>query len=290
MPFSNHPLKYAALFCLGLLCANPLAHAEEETPEHGKINMPDASPVDPGHYEVEVAYSYGFAKKEWNNSGKEISRGFESEQSFELSATAGVSDDFDVSVSFGHTRAKDKDNDFDGDGNPGPLAGDGFGDLNIGGRWRFIQNENLHLDVAYIGGFTIPTGTGSDQNEIGTSQEYWSLNQTLVASKDWGNWTANMDVGFALPFGDKRGDARGTFNADLAAGYQALPWLQPELELNYSRSFVAGSNDASALAITAGLVMPINDRWRINAGVQQGLWGINADKSTLFSVAVKNAF
>ncbi|MFA4994294.1 MAG: transporter [Bdellovibrionales bacterium] len=290
MLFSKTPSKYAALLCFGLLFQCPGARAEEATPEHGKINSPDASPVDPGQYEVETTYSYTFAKRLWDSNGDTRTRGFTYEHAAGLSATAGILENFDVTLNSAYNWLKDKENDFDNDGNLGPETGHGIGDLGVHGRYRFFQSAEHSLDVATIVGFTIPTGRHSNANEIGTSQEYWSFDQTLVASHDWGKGTANADIGYALPFGDKRGDARGTLNADLAGGYQLLPWLQPEMELNYTHAFIADTDDSESLALTAGFVMPINDRWRINTGVQQGLWGTNVDKATSFSVAVKVAF
>jgi hypothetical protein len=73
-------------------------------------------------------------------------------------------------------------------------------------------------------------------------------------------------------------------------GYQILPWLQPEVELNYSRDFLANGNDQEVVATTVGLVMPVNERIRVNTGVQQGLWGRNSDKATSLYAAVKLAF
>lgn len=185
----------------------------------------------------------------------------------------------------------DKDNDFDSDGAElGPQSGHDFSDLELSARYRFFESKEQSLALAYIGGLTLATGSDSSREEIGTSQEFSSFNQALVVNKDWGKWTGNTDVGYALPFGDKRGNARGTFNADVAVGYQVLPWLQPELELNYSHDFLSDKESSEVLAVTAGLVMPINDRLRVNLGAQQGVWGRNNDKETTLTVACKLAF
>jgi hypothetical protein len=39
---------------------------------------------------------------------------------------------------------------------------------------------------------------------ISTSQEYWSVNNTLVLNKDWGHWTTGADIGYSQALG---GDA-----------------------------------------------------------------------------------
>ena len=306
---SKKDRRYAVAIVLGLSLLGSVSHAqdnsstknspetsavsaseEDEGIEHGKINTADASPVDPGHIEVEPSYSYTQATRFWDNHGNAHDRGRADEHAAGVSVTVGVFNNFDVNVSGQYLWLRDKENDFDEDGDLGPENGNNFGGLDISGRYRFLENKELGLEMAYIAGFTIPTGSNSDQNEIGTSQQYWNFNQMLVATKDWGKWTANFDIGYALPLGDKREDARGTFQSDLAAGYQVLPWLQPEVELNYSRDFFAYIDDSEVLAMTIGLVMPINKQLRINTGVQQGLWGQNADKATSVIAAIKLAF
>lgn len=297
------------VFLLGLASGISLAHAEEllpaigtepsmvtaaeeeNGPEHGKINTPDASPVDPGHFEIESFYAYTRSTRYWDNSGGSHTRGLAREQAVGLAITIGVVDNVDVAIGGSYLWVKDNENDFDeGDAVFGPHSGHDWGDVDVSVRYRFFTSTDHSLELAYIGGFTLPAGSSSSEDEIGTSQEFWSFNQTLVAGKDWGKWTANADLGYALPFGDEREHARGSFNADIAVGYQLLSWLQPEVELNYCLDFYAVEEDQQVLAATVGLVMPINDRLRVNAGVQQGLWGQNTDKATSLFAAVKLAF
>jgi len=270
---------------------NPARAEEEISVEHGKINTADASPVDPGHFEIEPSFSYTRAKHFWDNDGHSQVRGLMHEEDVGLSVTAGLFENMDINIIGGYSWVKDADNDFDeDDGIIGPTTGHDFGDLGFSGRYRFFNNEAKRLEIAYIAGVTIPTGSDSDRDAIGTSQEFWSLDQTLVASKDWDRWTVNVDVGYALPIGNKREDARGPLNADIALGYQVLPWLQPEVELNYGLDFVENSEDAQVLAATVGLVMPINDLLRLNLGVQKALWGENADEATTLVTTVMFAF
>ena len=265
--------------------------AEDVVPEHGKLNTADASPVDPGHLELEASYAFTHSGHFWDNDGVSTARAQTRQQVLGLTATFGVLADVDMAVSGSYVWLEDKDNDFDpGDGELGPEQGRGLGDLAISGRYRFYASKEQHLAMAYIAGVTVPTGSSSSRDAIGTSQEFWSFNQTLVANKDWGKWTANVDVGYALPWGEKSDRARGTFRADGAVGYQILPWLQPEIELNYSHGFFVVDNDKEVVAVTAGLVMPLTDRLRVNTGVQQGLWGRNADNATCLYAAVKVAF
>lgn len=259
--------------------------------EHGKINTAAASPVDPGHYEIEPTFTSTWATRYWNGSGDSQSRGRLRAQKLGLSVTSGVVEDIDITVRGGYSWLKDNENDFDVNDNVmGPSTGNNFSDLAVSGRYRLYKDRQRHLEIAYIAGLTIPTGSSSDWDEIGTSQEFWSIDQKLVATRDWGYWTINGDIGVTLPIGDKRENHRGLITADLALGYQILPWLQPEVELNYGQNCLRDEADARALAVTAGVVMPLNHSLRVNLGVQQAVWGENADKSTTLLAAVKFAY
>ncbi|MDD5586800.1 MAG: transporter [Alphaproteobacteria bacterium] len=268
-----------------------LADETEEAPEHGKINTPDPSVVDPGHAEFETTYVYSRSKRLWDNNGGVHERGLAREHAAAFTLTAGILENLDAAIGSSYGWLKDKENDFDADdGVMGPETGNGFGDTSINARYRFLNDQERHLEIAYIGGFTVPTGRGSDAYEVGSSQDFWSFDQTFTGTKDWSLWTANADVGYSLSFGDKSEGNNGTFNADVAAGYQVLSWLQPEMEINYARDFIESTGDLEILALTAGLVMPIHERLRINTGLQQGVWGRNADRATTFSIAAKTAF
>lgn len=264
------------------------AGQEEAGPEHGKLNTPDASPVDPGHWEIEFSYGLEQVWRLWDNGGHEHSRRMERDSAVGLSVGAGILENLDLHLSSSYLWLKDEENDFNGAG--GPDSGQGFSDLNLDLRYRFLNDAKRHLEMAYIAGMTAPTGSRSSEREIGTSQEYWSLKQALVVTKDWGHWTGNADAGYSLPFGDRRGNARGVLNGDAALGYQVLPWLQPEVELNYAHEFIAHDSDSDLIAATIGLVMPINESLRLNVGVQQGLWGRNTEKATTYLIALKWAF
>lgn len=272
-----------AVFVLlaGLLCV--AEEPAECTPEHGKLGTADASPVDPGQVEVELGYGLSRSKRFWDNSRDSQERGEAREQALGLALTFGVVDNIDVGVGLDYLWVRDDDNVF-------PTTGDDIGDLSINGRWRFLTLDEYALEVAWITGFTIPTGSDGSDRELGTSQEFWSWDNTLALSKDWGRWTANGDIGYSLPFGGDRQDARGTFTANIAVGYQVLDWLQPELELNYAWDVVRRDADSESLTVTAGLVMPFTETLCVTTGVQQGVWGRNCDRLTSYMICIKLAY
>jgi len=287
------PCYFAFVVSFTSICQQTLAAntAAAINIEHGKINTADASPVSPGQYEIEASFLFTRAKQFWDANGHTHDRGLFREQNIGLSITAGLTENTDITVSGGYSWLKDNDNNFDEDaGIRGPSTGHDFTAMVVSGRYRFYHDEARRLEIASITEVTIPTGSDSGQKDICVSQEFWSLSQTLVVSKDWQRWTLNGDIGFSLPIGDKRENARGSLNIDLALGYQILPWLQPELELNYRHDYLADEDDAQTLALTAGLVMPMNETLLLSIGIQQGVWGKNADQATSLCATVRFAF
>lgn len=63
---------------------------EPVEPEHAKLNTDDATPVDPGHFELELGYSFTRAKRQWDDNWSEQSRGLTREHAVELGLTYGV--------------------------------------------------------------------------------------------------------------------------------------------------------------------------------------------------------
>jgi len=258
---------------------------------HGKINTDDAATVNPGAWELSFRGAYGEADRHWDNGRDLVSRGSEDFTLAGLGFTMGIIPNVDANVALGYAWLNDEEFDFDvEDGVKGPTSGSNLGDTAVGFRWRFFRDEKTAFMVAYLGGFTIPTGSDSTINQIGTSQEFWSWDQSVVANKDWGRFTTNAQVGYSLPFGEHRDDALGTLIGNLAAGYQVCNWLQPEAELNYKESFIDDGQSGDLLATTVGLIFPIGEHFMLKAGVQQGLTGRNADDATTGIVTAKVCF
>lgn len=280
--------------CAGAGWGAEAAAEESPAPEHGKLNTADASPIEPRHFELEFAYSYTHATRAYDNSRGSRRRGSAFEHAPRATLTIGAVRNLDVNIGWGYNHVYDAEYDHDAeDAEDGPHHGHHIGDTGVGMRYRFLRSDALSYEVAYLGGLTVPTGCECTHRHLGTSQEFWSWDQGLVVSKDWGKWTANAELGYALPFGGKRGEARGTLTANLAAGYQALKWLQPEAELNYHCDFARNGSGADSLAVTAGLVLPldcIRAGTRISVGAQRALTGRNSDQFTTLLLAVKLAW
>jgi hypothetical protein len=138
------------------------------------------------------------------------------------------------------------------------------------------------------GDLVIPVGAPHTPTQVGLTQEFWSARGALVATKDFGPLTANGELALTAPVSGGAGDLRSAAQANVGVGYQVTSWLQPEIELNYSRAAMTGP-DSQVLAVTAGVVAPFGAGHRVIAAVQHAVWGGNATQTTAAIVAFKTA-
>ena len=243
---------------------------EEFACEHTKLNTQDADPWGAGEGELDFRYTFSRATRQWGNDWDGQKRSLAEEQYFEAYVLYGLSDNLEVSLGSGYADLYDRDED--------ARTGRGPMDLWIALKWKFYDDEESALKLAYVPGVTIPTGRRAGSDHLGTSQECWTFDQQLALTKDWGLWTANCDVGYWLPFGDEANGWRGTFTSDAALGYHVTEWLQPECELNYAHDVVRSDQDADDIAVTAGFIICASDHLRLDVGAQRSVAGRNADR------------
>jgi len=250
--------------------------------EHSKLNTQDADPLGEGTWQLQFNFGYSRSTRQWNPSWKEERRDHSYGWSNQEVLTYGVSDEFDLGIGLGYAGL--------GDDSTGLKSGHGLSDLAISGKWRFLEKEVWGVALAYLPTLTLPSGEASVTDRLGPSQEFWSLDTRVAVVKDWSErWSANFDIGYVVVFGNE-GNDRGSFSANGAVGYHLLPWLQPEVEMNYSHDFIHDDRGADLIAITMGAVMPVSDRACARAGVQRGLAGRNADQTTAILLSVDMNF
>jgi hypothetical protein len=247
-------------------------------PEHGKAFSCDATPVDPGVVEVELAYAPSW----WAVPGSVDRAG--SAHAVVLAAGLGIARDLDARVAVGWSLLRERS------GASGEAHGAGVGDTQLAVRWRFLRLESPAVDLAAVANVTLPTGSRATPASLGTSQEAWSLGGALVASADRGAWTANAELGWSSRVAAAAGDDLGLLVANLALGCQVLPWLQPELELNYQHEVEGGlAPDERVLWASAGVVLPVSPA-RIVVGMRVPVWQAYAAAGPTLTAAVKLAF
>lgn len=274
-PPENNSLLLGTASGAGRSCA--VVHCE-----HSKLNTQDADPLGAGAWQLQFNIGYSRSTRQWDSSGKNERRGRAYEWSNQEVLTYGASDDCDLGIEVGYAGL--------GDDDTGLESVQGVSDVAVSGKWRFFENKGAGIAFAYVPTLTIPAGKEPTADRLGTSQEYWSMDTRFAAVKDWSNrWSANADIGYVAAFGE-RGDYRGSFSANGAVGYRLLPRLQPEAELNYSHDFVHDDRDADLIAVTIGAGMPVSDRVCVRAGVQRGIAGRNADRTTTTLLSVDMTF
>ncbi len=249
-------------------------------PEHGKAFTGDATPVEPGHVEVELAYAPSW----WAVPGAVDGMSSQAHP-VAASVTVGVFRDVDARLVVGWELVHAAPS------APGaPVHGEGPVDTTVAARWRFLSLPDPAIDLAVSVGVTMPTGLHETADHLGTGRGAWSVGGSLLASADWGRFTAGLELGFAAGVGPLVTDDVGLLVCNAAVGYQLLPWLQPELELNYQHEIELGPKpDERVLWATGALVLPL-DPVRLVVGGRVPVWSSGADVGPMATAAVKIAF
>ena len=253
----------------------------EGTPvEHGKAFTGDATPIEPGHVEVELAY----APTWWATAGA-VDRQAGEQHPVAAAVGVGLLRDVDARLVLGWSMVHATP------GLPGaPVHGQGLTDTTVAVRWRFLSLPGPQVDLAVSAALTMPTGSRATPDRLGTSAERWSAGGALLASGDWGRLTAGVELGFSAPVGAGASNDVGLLVCNAAVGYQVLPWLQPEVELNYQHELELGEErDERVLWATAALVVPL-DGVRLVVGGRVPIWVRDTAAGPMMTAAVKLAF
>ena len=248
--------------------------------EHGKAFTGDATPVEPGRVEVELAYAPSW----WATAGA-VDRLSGEQHQVAASVTVGLLPDVDARIVVGWALVHAAP-----EAQGAPAHGEGFADTTLAARWRFLSLADPAIDLAVAVGVTVPTGTRAAPDRLATGGEAWSVGGSLLASADLGRFTLGAELGFGAPLGPRTSNDVGLLVCNAAVGYQALPWLQPELELNYQHEIELGEErDERVLWATAAVVIPL-DSVRFVAGARFPVWVRDAEVGPMVTAAAKLAF
>jgi hypothetical protein len=255
--------------------------ARDDAPvDHGKAFTGDATPVEPGQVEIELAYAPAW----WATAGA-VDRQAGEQHPVVAALGIGLLRDLDLRLAVGWTMVHAHP------GAPGaPVHGAGLADTAVAVRWRFLSLADPVIDLAVAAAVTVPTGSRTTPERLGTGRESWSLGGALLASADWGRFTLGAELGFSAPLAPRASNDVGLLVCNVAAGYQVLPWLQPELELNYQHEVELGEErDERVLWATAALVVPV-DGVRLLVGGRLPVWSRDAAAGPMATASVKVAF
>ena len=255
--------------------------ARDDAPvDHGKAFTGDATPVEPGHVEIELAYAPAW----WATAGA-VDRQAGEQHPVVAALGIGLLRDLDLRLAVGWTMVHAQPV------APGaPVHGAGLADAAMAVRWRFLSLADPAIDLAVTAAVTVPTGTRTTPEQLGTSRESWSVGGALLASADWGRLTAGAELGFSAAIAPRASNDAGLLVCNLAVGYQLFPWLQPELELNYQHEVELGEErDERVLWATAALVIPV-DGVRLLVGGRVPVWSRDNASGPMATASVKLAF
>jgi hypothetical protein len=225
--------------------------------ETAKLITEDALTVDPGKTEVEFGYSFLTTNRTFTDGNDLAHRTTLAGQVLSSNATHGFS-------------LRDVLQD------ESKELADGLGNVTINAKWRFFESQGGGVAISWLPGFTAPFGSTDNSTKVAPGQDFWSLDNTLALTFVAERFNLNVDAGYALPIGEKRGDRRGSWIGDVAIGYQLTFWFQPEVEFNYSHDRVASpGGDSELFALTVGAILNLSSSLRLDLGVQQALYGRN---------------
>jgi len=241
-----------------------------EPAEVAKIHTADCEPVEPGAFEWFLGLEWGTARRAWDADGDVARRGGKlRETALLFGLTRGIARDFDIGVAVAYEDA--------GDDAAGESAR-GLGDLTVAPRWKFASAGVWGL--ALLPSVTLPTGSEGNDRHAGTTQGYSSAALGMVAVAALRRATLNLDLGCEVPFGSDRGDARETWIADAALGWQVHPRVQAEVELNLASEAACGAPSCTCLACTTGFLLLTERLGRFQLGAQPALRGRGVDRTT----------
>jgi hypothetical protein len=265
-----------------------------------KLYTESATVVKSGTYEVDLGFLYinqiGEKNGAFSNSFGNTSQG-RSKMYYRqamLAFTYGLMDKMDITASIGWADIHDREYPY------ADKNGSGITDMNIDGKYIFYEDDG-GLSLGYVAGIGIPVGDDSHTGDLNVGNNYWTLNQQLVLTKNIDDqWTMNADVGYRLPFGCTRDayspefgrrmdNTRGTLDSNVALGFTGIDFMQPVVEANYAHEWLSSNSDSDRVAFTVGAIVPL-EKHRLRIGIQRDFWGRNATKAYILNAGLTLAF
>lgn len=271
------------LLLLALLAGGVQAQDAEPFPiESGKINTNDAGVLDPGQVELQPGFAGFYSNRSYDENGISRPDNTVRQRLFGTQLTFGICPDFDVNLALGLATGYDSGAGTDPvTGNAFPISGHGLSDITLGTRWRFFQDEESGLSLAYLTYTTFPTGDrvlnqqlslDRDQN-LALGQEIASLQHRLVVQKEAGHWSLIADLGCQHPLASNGPGFEAGLSFSLAAGYQVTEAFQPLVEIGYNNAYYSHSPFSDSWSVTGGGTYYVTDDVRLNLGITQTVAG-----------------
>lgn len=129
-------------------------------------------------------------------------------------------------------------------------AQDGFGDMTLVGKYRFLSAPEKKGNYVVSGALGISIPTGSYKNGAAST----ALTPTLLTGKGFGKLALMSSLGGTLPTSNTATTGR-TIHWNTVAQYKIGKYFSPEVELN-SNTWVGGTRDGKTqMFISPGLIV-----------------------------------
>jgi hypothetical protein len=255
----------------GLLCwiiSSPATASEPMRAESANVITQDAFTLSPGEWEFSLGLGMERAHQAFDQSGSVVTRPDTFQNAIAASVVRGLAEDLDLSFTGFWAKL--------GDQQSGSEDGNGLGDVQLELRWKFFSGDAWHL--AYLPRLVAPLGNKQDEARLVPGQPYWSVDNSLVASRVDGRWARSVEASLSLPFGHARKENRRAVGLNGALGYQLGPAVKIEAELLLEHQQFEPDQTAWRSSLALGAVMHLSPELRMDAALVQGIHGQSADR------------
>ena len=242
----------------------------------GLLNTDNADPVEAGHLEIELNGSHSHDR---DSSGGVTTRTRSTDG--DLTATVGLADGLDASVSAPYTARTSREVDGQDTGRY-----DGFNDLAIAAKYRFLDASGLKLAVKPA--LLLPTGRSSE----GLSDGRPGYSLAIIATREFaqGKIAINANLGYERHnYRDKASqDANRCtiYTGSIAAEAELADGLKLGLDAGLATNADRTSNTPLGYAL-AGATYELAKAIEVYAGGRFGLTRPEADLAALFGAKLK---
>ena len=268
-------LTATLLLLFAALLTFSTARASETEPvvaDSAKVYTQDAFTLAPGQWEFASAGALERSHRAFDDNGTVVDRPGSYQDTFQMGVVVGLYKGLDLSLT-GFWGTLD-------DGQPDTNSGSGLGDLELELRWQFYRGEGWNL--AYLPRVVAPMSDPQNTDSLSPGQPYWSLVNSLVASRVDGRWASSLEGSVALPVGEHRDDARLDLVFNSALGYQVSPGLQLEVEWLLEHQQFEYADAAWRSSVVIGAIIQLRPGLRLDTGYLQGLNGQRSDRLNAF--------
>jgi len=236
-------------------------------PGSAQITMWNATPIEPGTYELDYFLFSSTAHRTFDEQG--LTQDLEDRAASSVTYAGfgwGVAPNVDLWLYTGISPTQDEVTEL------GARRGGSQTDFALAVRWRFLHDEDEGLSVAFLGGplYQNPLNAGG--------RSFVALQGELVMEKELSDeLTLVADTFFDFPL-EAHADSYRQFGADLALSWMATEWLNPVVELNYFKSLPTVGGMSDSWATTLGTALYPCDEIGLYLGYQFNFAGRNEEQ------------